>query len=138
MDGYYQQQAQMPYFSGHQRQRGSGFGALALGVSRVALPFLRKYAVPVAKRIGRELLQQGLPELMDVITKRKTPKQAMTNTVKKTIRKQVGAGTKRKAKSAKPRKRKTVSRKRKASIIPKVKPAKRSRSEFFSKIKYDQ
>lgn len=128
---YYQQQAKMPYFSGHHRQRGSGIGALALGVGRVALPFIRNVALPVAKRIGRELLQEGLPEALDVIMKRKTPKQALQNTVKKTVRKQVGGGRKRKRKNIK-------SRKQKRPVIRKSKATKRSRSDFFSRVQNDQ
>ena len=30
MEAYYQQQSVSPYFSGHYRQRGSGFGASVL------------------------------------------------------------------------------------------------------------
>ena len=41
MDSYYENQAtSLPHFSGHYRQRGSGFGALAAGIGRVALPLL--------------------------------------------------------------------------------------------------
>jgi hypothetical protein len=75
----------MPYFSGHYRQRGSGFGALAAGIGRVALPLARKIIWPAAKRIGRELISQGAPELVDLVTKKQSAKQALRNTVKKTI-----------------------------------------------------
>ena len=54
----------MPHFSGHYRQRGSGFGALAMGIGRVALPLARKFIVPAAKLIGKELLVQAAPELI--------------------------------------------------------------------------
>ena len=43
-----------------------------------------------AKRIGRELLVQGAPELVKVATKRKSAKQALKSTVAKTARKQIG------------------------------------------------
>ena len=46
--------------------------------------------VPVAKRIGKELLLQAAPELIEVATKRKSPKEALKSTVTKTIKKQVG------------------------------------------------
>ena len=49
MEAYYQQQSVSPYFSGHYRQRGSGFGALAAGIGRAALPIARKFLWPVAK-----------------------------------------------------------------------------------------
>ena len=82
MEAYYHNQATMPHFSGHYRQRGSGFGALAMGIGRVALPLARKFIVPAAKRIGKELLVQAAPELIDIATRKKTPKQALKNTVK--------------------------------------------------------
>ena len=59
MDSYYANQASsLPHFSGHYRQRGNGFGALASGIGRVALPLARKFVLPAAKRIGKELLLQ--------------------------------------------------------------------------------
>lgn len=129
MDGYYHQQARLPYFSGYHRQRGSGIGALVAGVGRVALPFIRNYALPVAKSIGKELLREGLPEVLEILTKRQTPKQAFRNTVTKTVRKQVGGASKRK-----PRKTK----KRKRAVISKRKTGKRSRSDFFSRVQNDK
>ena len=91
MDSYYANQASsLPHFSGHCRQRGSGFGALASGIGRVALPLARKFVLPAAKRIGKELLLQGVPELMDVIGKKKSPKQALKNTISNTVKKQTG------------------------------------------------
>ena len=88
MDSYYANQVtSLPHFSGHYRQRGSGFGALAAGIGRVALPLARRFILPAAKRIGRELLKQGVPELVDVVSKKKSPKQALKNTVSNTIKK---------------------------------------------------
>ena len=127
----------MPHFSGHYRQRGSGFGALAMGIGRVALPLARKFIVPAAKRIGKELLVQAAPELIDIATRKKTPKQALKNTVKNTIKKQVGAG---RSKSHMSRKRKTATttRKRKTkALIPKKRTPLRSRSNFFTKVRND-
>ena len=124
MDGYYRQQAQLPYFSGYQRQRGSGFGALALGVGKIAIPLLKKYGIPIAKRVGRELIQQAIPEVLDVVSKRKTPKQALKNTVRNTVRKQTGGAA-------------IKARKRKSTFISAPTPAKRSRSKFFSKVQND-
>ena len=91
MEAYYSNQASqsMPHFSGHYRQRGSGFGALAAGIGRVALPLARKFLWTAAKKIGRDLLFQGAPELVDVATKRKSAKQALKSTVAKTARKQI-------------------------------------------------
>ena len=55
MEAYYQQQSVSPYFAGHYRQRGSGFGALAAAIGSAAIPIAKKFLWPVAKRIGREL-----------------------------------------------------------------------------------
>ena len=70
MDNYYKKQAMSPYFSSYQRQRGSGIGALVAGIGRVALPFARQVLVPAAKRAGRELLKQGIDEIIPVLTKK--------------------------------------------------------------------
>ena len=91
MVSYYTKQASaLPYFSGHYRQRVSGFGALASGIGRIALPIARKFILPAAKRVGKELLLQSVPELMDVVSKKKSPKQALKNTISNTVKKQTG------------------------------------------------
>ena len=128
MEQYYAQQASnsMPYFSGHYRQRGSGFGALAAGIGRVAFPIARKIIWPAAKKIGRELIAQAAPELLDIVTKKQSAKQALRNTVSKTARKQLGGAhhiSKRKhANQKKP-------------IFSRKHITKRSRSDFFSNVK---
>ena len=90
MEAYYQQQSVSPYFSGHYRQRGSDFGALAAGIGTAALPIARKFLWPVAKKIGRELIVQAVPELVEVVTKKKSPKQALKSTVQKNCEKTSG------------------------------------------------
>ena len=89
---YYSNQASQsrPHFSGHYRQRGSGFESLAAGIGRVALPLARKFLWPAAKKIGRDLLVQAAPELVEVASKRKSAQQALKSTVAKTARKQIG------------------------------------------------
>ena len=99
MEQYYAKQASLPHFSGHYRQRGSGFGALAAGIGRVAIPFARRVILPAAKKLGRELLMSAAPELIDVAMKKKSPKQALKNTVTKTARKQLGGGRRRRRKT---------------------------------------
>ena len=74
MEAYYQQQSVSPYFSGHYRQRGSGFRAIATGIGRAALPITRNFPWPVAKKIGRELIVQAAPQLVKILPK-KSPKQ---------------------------------------------------------------
>ena len=130
MEAYYQHQSVSLYFSGHYRQRGSGFGALAAGIGRAALPIARKFLWLVAKKIGRELIVQAASELVDVVTK-KSPKQAIKSTVQKTVRKQVGE-----SKTGRMLKLKTNGEKPK-QVIRKKKPLTRSRSNFFSKVQND-
>ena len=116
MEAYYSNQASqsMPHFSGHYRQRGSGFGALAAGIGRVALPLARKFLWPAAKKIGRDLLVQGAPELVEVATKRKSGKQALKSTVAKTARKQIGGSLQSRIASG----RKIIRRKRRQYTRP--------------------
>ena len=91
MDSYYANQAtSLPHFPGHYRQRGSGFGALAAGIGRVTSPLARRFILPTAKRIGKELLRQSAPELLDVVSSKKSPKQALKNTISNTVKKQTG------------------------------------------------
>ena len=71
-------------------QRGSDFGALAAGIGKIALPLALKFLRPTTKKIGRDVLVQGAPELVEVATKRISAKQALKNTVAKTARKQIG------------------------------------------------
>ena len=51
-------------------QRGGGFGALAQVIGRTAIPFLRKYIVPAAKRTGADMLEFAAPEIGEVISGR--------------------------------------------------------------------
>ena len=91
MDSYYANQAtSLPHFSGHYRQRRSGFGALASGIGRAELPLARRFILPTAKRIGKELLKQSVPEILDVVGNKKSPSQAIKNTISKTVKKQTG------------------------------------------------
>ena len=148
MEAYYSNQASqsMPHFSGHYRQRGSGFGALAAGIGRVALPLSRKFLWPAAKKIGRDLLVQGAPELVEVATKRKSAKQALKSTVAKTARKQIGGSLQSRIASGRkiirPKRRQyrrpRSNQKRKIStrrIISRKPRPKRSRLDFFSRVK---
>ena len=69
-------QAELPYYRAVRRQRGKGFGALAQVIGRIAIPFLRKYVVPAAKRIGADMLEFAAPEIGEVISGRKPFKSA--------------------------------------------------------------
>ena len=85
-------QVELPYYRGVGRQRGRGFGALAQVIGRTAIPFLRKYIVPAAKRVGADLLEFAVPEIGEVITGRKSFKSAAKSVGKQTLRKQLGKG----------------------------------------------
>ena len=153
MEAYYRNQARsaIPYFSGPARQRGSGIGALVAGISRFALPFAKQYVAPVAKQLGRELFRQAVPELLDVVTKKKAPRQAIKQTLVKTARKQLGRGrsTRRrrqrqrrqpsaaKTTNQRPKRRRTRSNRRKrAKSSHSINPTgKRSRLSFFSNVR---
>ena len=83
-------QREIPYYRAFGRQRGRGFGALAQVIGRTAIPFLRKYVVPAAKRVGADLLEFAVPEIAEVVRGRKTFKTAATSVGKQTLRKQLG------------------------------------------------
>ena len=146
MDSYYTNQAStLPYFSGHYRQRGSGFGALASGIGRIALPIARKFILPAAKRVGKELLLQSTPELMDVVSKKISKTSAEKHDIKyiqKANRRLIGTANETKTMNRRRSKRSgskaRKGRKKRKVVISKYKQPKRSRSDFFAKVKDDR
>ena len=120
---YYAKQVYLPHFSSYNRQRGSGIGALAAGIGRVAVPFAKKFLLPAAKNIGKELLTQSVSEILAVIAKRKSPPKAAKKVLSKTIKKQIGGRGKQSRGS---KKRKTINNSKRRQ---------RSRSDLFSKVK---
>ena len=115
-------QVEIPYYRGIGRQRGRGFGALAQVIGRTAIPFLRKYVVPAAKRIGADMLEFAAPEIGEVFSGRKSFKSAAKSVGKKTLRKQLGEGSRRSSKQRR--------------IIPtkSTKQSSRSRRDIFTNI----
>ena len=87
-------QVEIPYYRAVGRQRGRGFGALAQVIGRTAIPFLRKYVVPAAKRVGADLLELAVPEIAEVVSGRKNFKTAAKRVGKRTLKKQLGGGSK--------------------------------------------
>ena len=91
MDSHYEaqiRQASSTYSGGQARQFGSGaagLGALAVRVGRSALPLLRKYALPLAKKVGRNLIEAAIPELGQALRGKKKIKSALKTSVKKSI-----------------------------------------------------
>ena len=52
---------ELPYYKGIGRQIGRGFGALVHDIGRTAIPFLKKYIVQAAERVGADLLEFAVP-----------------------------------------------------------------------------
>ena len=120
-------QVEIPYYRAVGRQRRRGFGALAQVIGRTAIPFLRKYVVPAAKRIGADLLEFAASEIGEVISGRKTFKSAAKSVGKQTLRKQLGEGE--------GSRRWTVSNKQRKIIPTKsTKQFSRSRRDIFANI----
>ena len=86
-------EVEIPYYRGVGRQRGRGFSALAQVIGRTAIPFLRKYIVPAAKRVGADLLEFAVPEIAEVVSSRKNIKTAAKSVGRQTLRNQVGEGS---------------------------------------------
>ena len=112
----------LPYFRGYARQRGRGFGALAQTIGRTAIPFLRRYVVPAAKRVGADLIEMAAPEIGNVLTGKKKLKSVAADVGKKTLRKELGAG--------KTRKRRIIRR-----SPPKISRRRRTRKDIFANLK---
>ena len=121
-------EVEIPYYRGVGRQRGRGFGALAQVIERTAIPFLRKYIVPAAKRVGADLLEFAVPEIAEVVIGRKNIKTSAKVVGREILRKQLGEGSRR---------RTGGSSKRSASRVISTKSAKqisRSQRDIFTKI----
>ena len=88
-------QVEIPYYRGVGRQRGRGFGALAQGIGRTEIRFLRKYIVPDAKRVGADLLEFAVPEIAEVVSGRNNFKTDAKNVGEQTLEKQMGEGSRK-------------------------------------------
>ena len=102
---------ELPYYKGLGRQRGRGFGALAQVIGRTAIPLLRKYLVPAAKRVGADLLKFAVPEVADVVSGNKNFKTAAKSIGRQTLRKQLRGGKQKRSIPVKCSKRSSRSRK---------------------------
>ena len=102
---------ELHYYKGIGRQRGLGFGALAQVIGRTAILFLRKYIVPAAERVGADLLEFAVPEVADVVTRKKNFKTAVKNVGRLTMREQLGGGKQKRSIQVKSSKRRSRSRK---------------------------
>ena len=102
---------ELPYYKGTGRQRGRDFGAVAQVIGRIAIPFLKKYIVPAAKRAGADLLEFAVPEVADVVSGKKNFKTAAKSVGRQTLRKQLGGGKQKRSIPVKNLKRSSRSRK---------------------------
>ena len=130
-------QVEIPYYRGFGRQRARGFGAHAQVIGRTAIPFLRKYVVPAAKRVGADLLEFAVPEIAEVVSGRKTFKTAAKSVGRQTLRKQLAEGSRRQKGAVGGRE--GGSRKRTASrVIPtkSTKQISRSRRDIFTNVSH--
>ena len=88
-------QVEIPYYRGVGGQRGRGIGALAQVIGRTAFPFLRKYVVPAAKRVGADLLEFAVLDIAEVVSGKKNIKTAAKGVGRQTLRKQLGERSRR-------------------------------------------
>ena len=65
------EKSDLPYFRRYSRQSGRGFGDLSQTIGRTAIPFLRRYVVPAAKRVGADLIELAALEIGNVLAGRK-------------------------------------------------------------------
>ena len=79
-------QVEIPYYRAVGRQRGRGFGALAQVVGKTSTPFLRKYVIPAAKRIGADMLEFAATEIGEGFSGRKSFKSAAKSVGKHTLK----------------------------------------------------
>ena len=89
-------EVEIPIYRGVGRQRGRGFSALAQVIGRTAIPFLRIYIVPAAKRVCADLLEFAVPQIADFFSGRKNIKTAAKSVGRQTLRKQLGNGSRKK------------------------------------------
>ena len=87
---------ELPYYTGIGRQRGRGFGVLPWVTVRIAIPFLGKYFVPAAKRVGADLLEFAVPEVASVVSGKKNMKSAAKSVGRQALRKHLGGDGKQK------------------------------------------
>ena len=77
-------------FRGPTRQYGSGgLGAFVMRMGRVAMPLIKRYVMPVARKFGTNLLSTFVPEILNVISGSKRAKTVLGEALKKTASKTI-------------------------------------------------
>ena len=77
-------------YGGSARQFGSGgeIGELVMRMGRVAMPLVKKYVVPVAKELGKNLFTSIVPELVSSTSvSRKRPRTVLKESFEKSVEK---------------------------------------------------
>ena len=92
-------QVEISFYRGIGRQRGRGIGALAQSIGRTAIPFLRQYIVPAAKRVGADLLEFAAPEIEELVSGRKSFKTVAKSVGRQTLRKELSSGSRKRTAS---------------------------------------
>ena len=116
---------------------------MAAGIGRVTLPLARRFILRTGEQIGKELLKQSVPELLDVVDSKKSPKQAFKNKISNT-QKKTGGSRERILRQRRLRIRSNSSSKKLSAVTKRKKissnrrPLKRSRSDFFAKVNDDR
>ena len=118
------------------RQRGSGVGPLVAGVTSVILPLAKKYALQIAKRVGKEFVRNAVPEIVDVVTGKTKAKAAVKRAAVKTVKRQLGGARRRKQQRKKGRSGRTTKRKSKSTTVRRRTTKKKTRNTKKTKRRY--
>ena len=89
-------QMEVQFYRGVARQRRLESSSLAKGIRKSAFPFLRKYIVLKAKRVGADLLEVAAPEIAQFVSCRKKFKSAAKSVGRQNLRKHLGSGSRKK------------------------------------------
>ena len=84
-------QTDIPFYRGIGRQRGRGFVAVAQVIRKTAIPFLRNYIFPTAKRVGADFLEFITPGKVEVVSGGKKFRKAAKNVGEQSLIKQLGS-----------------------------------------------
>ena len=120
MEQNYAKQASLPHFSATTDNVAVDLALWLLVLVLLIYRLHNGLFYRLQKKLGTELLMSAAPELIEVAMKKKSPNQAVKNTVTKTARKQLGGGRCRKKpmiglgrrRSVGARKRKTIIRRK--------------------------
>ena len=119
----------LPVYQAPHYQRGHGIGAL-LGMIRGAVPFLKNALKPLAKNIGRRILESGVQVADDVMTGKKI-KTSLKRRARQGLKKGVRAGAKHLQKGSGVRRRRKAPPQKRAPKKAQRKTIKRKRSPPF-------